>query len=173
MPTDKNDLVCLIREAFRGVKLGDGTSLRQAKIIDGYGQGYSDEQFEVEKRAEITEDWERVPASELELDNIAHLDSEGMRYYLPALMVALLDRYDANAMWTIGTVSAIDVRGRLSAYKLSQLSLLTFEQRSAVAVWCKSMSRFVDVSPDDRRIVDRAVDAYWCEFLPKPPISMA
>ena len=81
-----------IRAAFAGVELGRGISLRQAQVIDRYGEGVSDREFEALPKGEVTDDWSRVPFEELERDCIAHLDAEGLRYYIPALVLSVISR---------------------------------------------------------------------------------
>jgi hypothetical protein len=68
--------------------------LRQAQAIDNYRKGWSPAEFEALPKSEITDDWSAVPLSELERDCTAHLDVAGLRYYLPALMLSLLDHYE-------------------------------------------------------------------------------
>jgi multidrug efflux pump subunit AcrB len=52
----------------------------------------------------------RVPNAshdELEHNCIAHLDALGFRYYIPALMLSVLNRYDASSMRVIGTLGGL------------------------------------------------------------------
>ena len=88
-------VVCgLIESAFAGVVLGQGISLRQAQVIDSYGKGVTDAEFARIPLQEITNDWSQVALEELDRDCVAHLDAEGFRYYIPALMLALVSRYE-------------------------------------------------------------------------------
>lgn len=45
--------------------------------------------------------------SQRRADCVAHLDNEGLRYYLPALMLSLLSNYDPASMRVIETISAL------------------------------------------------------------------
>ena len=47
-------LLEMIREAFRGVTLGDGVSIRQTEVIDAYG---SDEEQAAARAKDKTTDW--------------------------------------------------------------------------------------------------------------------
>jgi len=86
MPTpSRSDIEIALQEAFRGVVLGSGISLRQAQIIDNQGAGISKEAFTVLPHSEVTTNWQGVSFQELERNCIAHLDADGFRYYVPAL----------------------------------------------------------------------------------------
>src|SRR5215470_2695396 len=91
-----------IRDAFRGVKLGSGISLRQAQASDGYARLDQSQLGSEEK-----DDWSRIPLAELERDCIAHLDAQGFRYYISAFMLSVLTHYDPRSMRVIGTLSGL------------------------------------------------------------------
>jgi hypothetical protein len=91
-----------ISQAFAGVCLNGGISLRQAQIIDKRDDALSDKDFDNLPAKEITDDWSQIPLSELDRDCIAHLDEKGFLYYIPALMLSVLHNYDASSMRVIG-----------------------------------------------------------------------
>jgi hypothetical protein len=62
-----------IREAFAGVTLGSGVSLRQAVASDD-DRSYSPAEWAALKAADVVDDWSRVPVSALETDCIPFLD---------------------------------------------------------------------------------------------------
>jgi hypothetical protein len=90
---ERGEIERAIRSAFAGVRLGSGVSLRQAQAIDVYSKGVTKAEFEAMPLNEVTDDWTAVPESELRRDCIAHLDAPALQYYLPALMLWLLDHY--------------------------------------------------------------------------------
>lgn len=96
-------------------------------------------------------------------DCIAHLDAEGLRYYLPALMLSVVADYDAGSMRVIGTISALDPRG---AYGDRRLEMLNDEQRQAIACFLKSLPELVELTHRDAKVVSRSLSAYWKRFLP-------
>src|SRR5688500_10551416 len=97
-----------IEDAFRGTKLEDGVSLRQTEVLDRYGEGSTHEKYLSLPKSEIIDDWQRIPASELDrAECLAHLDAKGFRYYIPALMIRLLEDYDPSSMRTIGTLDPL------------------------------------------------------------------
>jgi hypothetical protein len=80
--SDRAVVEARIRAAFAGVTLGKGMSLRQAQVADLYGEGVTDGEYKALPRGEVTNSWADVSFSELERDCVAHLDNEGLRYYL-------------------------------------------------------------------------------------------
>ena len=150
-----------IRAAFAGVELGGGISLRQAQVIDRYGEGVSDREFEALPKAEVTNDWSRVPFEELERDCVAHLDAEGLRYYLPALMLSVLNHYDAGSMRVIGTISSLDAR---DSYNQQRFALLSEPQRRAIASFLSALPDLLDLWVEHSKVVSRSLEAYWHQF---------
>jgi hypothetical protein len=157
-----------IRAAFADVELGRGISLRQAQFIDRYGEGVSDREFEALPKGEVTNDWSRVPFDELERDCVAHLDAEGLRYYLPALMLSVLSHYDAGSMRVIGTISALDSR---DAYNQRRFALLTAPQRRAIAFFLSALPNLVDLWNEHAKVASRSLRGYWRQYsgVPQPP----
>ena len=160
---DQSALENKIRGAFRGVVLGGGVSLRQAQIADCYGDDVQDQSYEHLPPEEPKDDWTRVQVRDDNSDCIAHLDAEGLRYYLPALMLSVLADYDAGSMRVIGTISALDPRG---AYGDRRLEMLNNEQRHAIACFLKALPELVELSYRDAKVVSRSLSAYWKQFLP-------
>jgi hypothetical protein len=159
---DRSTLENKIRVAFRGVVLGQGISLRQAQIADCYGDEAQDGSFEHLPPDEPKDDWTRVRVRDDNSDCIAHLDAEGLRYYLPALMQSVITDYDAGSMRVIGTLSALDPRG---AYGDRRLEILNGEQRQAIACFLKALPELVTLSDRDAKVVSRSLSAYWKQFF--------
>lgn len=157
------ELEATIRDAFDGVHLGRGISLRQAEVIDDYGRGVTDAEFEALPAREVTHDWAAVPPEELESENIAHLDAEGLRYYLPAFMLRLLDSdVDDGEMWRIGTIGALDQRDR---HPRGFLELLTPRQRRAIALYVRALPELVELDAEDTKRLARAFRDVWSQHL--------
>jgi hypothetical protein len=96
-----------IRMAFHGVTLGRGASLRQAQFADGLRDAAWNAHSASPAHGEIIGDWSRVPLDELESDCMAHLDALGFRYYIPALMLSVLNHYESSSMRAIGTITGL------------------------------------------------------------------
>lgn len=144
--------------------------------MDNYGRGFSEAEFEALPRSEVTDDWTRIPESELLRDNAVHLDPEGLRYYLPALMLWLLDHYhvdnwltrDGVLMTTIATIMVLAPEPMFEEDSLLRYDNFTTEQRTAVASYLEALPRLVSLDHEDATSVARSIDRYWAQFLPRP-----
>ena len=155
-----------IRKAFRGVTLGGGISLRQAQVIDGFQAVAANKLSGSPAKAEITNDWSQLSLDELERDCIAHLDALGFRYYIPALMLSVLDHYESTSMRVIGTLGGLHPKKDNSwDYHLNRYSLLSSEQKAAIAQFLVALPTLVELQPEDQKVVSRAVRNYWGEYL--------
>ncbi|PIZ04828.1 MAG: hypothetical protein COY58_01885 [Gammaproteobacteria bacterium CG_4_10_14_0_8_um_filter_38_16] len=171
----KEDIVKEIEHAFDGVTLSYGVSINQSKIIDDNGKGYAYTNAEFLKipRGEITENWKEIPTLQLDDLQIAHLDALGFRYYIPALMIKLLDDYDKpsasveSEMVIIGTLSRLHPKkGDSWKAVMSLYSILTNEQRLAIAHFLKNLPMLVTLYSEDKKVVERAYKNYWAQFIP-------
>jgi hypothetical protein len=115
---------------------------------------------------EIIEDWSRVPLDELESDCIAHLDAAGFRYYVPALMLSVLNHFDASSMRVIGTLSGLYAKKDDSwEYTMHRYSLLNNAQKTAIARFLEALPKLVKLDSEDLKVVLRALRNYWGEYL--------
>jgi hypothetical protein len=172
---ERDDIEDSIRSAFAGVSLGSGTSLRQAQAIDDYGRGFTEAEFEALPLSEVTDDWTRIPESELLRDNAAHLDAEGLRYYLPALMIWLLDHYDdpnllampgvGPLMTPIGTVMALAPESMAKEENRWRFEIFNDEQRAATAAYVEAFPRIVTLRAEDAKDLANSIRDYWGQFL--------
>lgn len=157
-----------IRSAFAGVLLGGGVSLSVAELID---DGADPAIVESLIGTEPDEDWANIPAGELErADCLSNLDAEGLRYYLPALMLWLLDAYsDWHLVHSlgaqgavVGTIRALDQRQR---HPPGFLELLTPQQRRAVALYVQALPELVELSQWDAADLAGAWRDVWSREL--------
>lgn len=166
-----------IREAFKGVKLGEGISLHQQIIVSNYGRDADDEEvtdleWDRRGRAGIVDDWEKIDWSREPDDDeisMALLDYDGVLYYLPALMFRLLEVYDRSSMRVISTLMFLYPKNsRVISWesKLSDYSIFTDEQKSAIASFLNALPKLVQIDIGDSRIVHRALRNYWHQFVP-------
>lgn len=80
----------LIRAAFARVVLGEGVGLRQGQGIDDY----ADERTLASYRArDEKHDWSAIPVADLDrcYSSLSFFDADGMRFHLPAYLVADLE----------------------------------------------------------------------------------
>lgn len=164
-----------IRAAFAGVRLGSGMSLRQCAVADDHGTVMTTSEFERLPESEVTDDWTRIPEAELRHAATAYLDAEGLRYYLPALMLLLLDHYneederllDGHLDETlIGTLMWIAPGKDQRVHSYGVLDTFSPEQRAAIAAYLEALPRFVDLRHEDPVLVRRSIRDYWARFLP-------
>jgi hypothetical protein len=90
MSADQDRVLDLVRSAFRGVTLGNGVGLRQGQGLDDY----ADERTLASYRAEDEKnDWSAIPVADLDrcYSSLSFFDAEGMRFHLPAYLVADLE----------------------------------------------------------------------------------
>ena len=161
----RNSVEQNIRTAFRGVTLGAGISLRRAQLIDGQSVP-SREQAPSFMQKEIIDDWSRVPLDELERDSVAHLDALGFRYYIPALMLSVLEHYDSSSMRVIGTLTGLyPKKGNTWEYHMQRYSLLDAAQKITIARFLAELPKLVELDSEGQRTVERAFRNYWGDYL--------
>ena len=156
-----------INHAFKDVRLEDGISLKQAEVIDEYNSTMSAKDFADLKAGEECGDWRAIPLETLEAYGfIAHLDAKGLRYYIPALMLSVLEQYDPSSMRVIGTLSALYPKKDLWDYHVQRYSLLDEAQKGAIASFLQALPDMIKLDHEDSKIVPRALRNYWGQFLP-------
>jgi hypothetical protein len=163
--TPRDTVERAIRDAFAGVKLGEGISLRRAEAAD-VDPMMTARELQPLLLSEITDDWAAVPATDLDRDAIAYLDARGLRYYLPALMIRLLDAYEPTQMWCIGTIFALDQRQR---HPPGFLELLSPSQRRAIATYVRTLPTLVELGDGDAARIRRAFRDVWSRELEPDP----
>jgi hypothetical protein len=161
---DSAALTQAISAAFHGVQLGQGVSIRQTEVIDQYGEGFTHAQFTALPQDEVVSDWASIPSGELERTLVAHLDAEGVRYYLPALMLSILDNYDSGAIRVIGTLQELYPKEDRWEYRMRRYGVFSEAQKQAIAAFLIALPRLVELDPVDHKIIERAVRSYWHQF---------
>lgn len=90
MATEKCRVLDLVRSAFQGVSLGEGVGLLQGQGLDDY----ADERTVASYRAKDEKnDWSAIPIADLDRysSSLSFFDADGMRFHLPAYLVADLE----------------------------------------------------------------------------------
>lgn len=147
------ELIARIRKAFAEVKLGNGIGLWQAQGLDNYA---SEEKCAQYREKDEKDDWSQIPVNDLNHCNssLCFFDDEGMRFHLPAYLVAEL-----QGTYKFGMSFQLS---HLNDLSIQQYSLLTNEQREIV---CDVALYLADEGDDmfDRQDLLRAVDKYWAQ----------
>ena len=141
-------------------------SIRQAQFVDGLRATDANAHSASSANAEVTDDWSRVPLDELERDYIAHLDALGFRYYIPALMLSVLNHYESSSMRVIGTLTGLyPKKDNRWDYDMHRYSLLSSAQKTSIARFLAALPKLVELDSADQKIVSRALRNYWGEYL--------
>jgi hypothetical protein len=151
MTEEQKRVTKLIRDAFRGVTLGDGVGLFQGQGLDEY----ADPQTVAAYRAQDQkQDWSGIPVANLNRchTSLSFFDAEGMRFHLPAYLIADLEGtlYQDIVFY----LTHFEIRGFSRFEKLSDL------QRHAV----REFLLLYLTSPDaefDGPMVEKALRQYW------------
>jgi hypothetical protein len=149
-------LIAEITKAFAGVTLEDGIGLKEAQALDDYADKQTQQRY---RQEDEKNDWSTIPFERLERcdSSLCFFDAKGMRFHLPAFIIAQLN--DRN----------IDVVGLLTyfwyddkqIYLNNSFGILSAEQRTAV---CNFMSALFtdpdDIYKNDTEI-QKAIACFW------------
>jgi hypothetical protein len=162
----RNSVESEIKTAFRGVTLGAGVSLRHAQLADRPREVAHNLDRASHAPREIVDDWSQVTLDELERDCTAQLDAAGFRYYIPALMLSVLNHYDSASMRVIGTLAGLyPKKDHHWEYDVRRYSLLNHAQKTAIARFLAALPKLVELDSQDQKIVARALRNYWEQHL--------
>jgi hypothetical protein len=139
-----------IRHAFEEVRLGSGVGLWEAQGIDDYADAATCAAF---REKDEKNDWSLIPVVELNrcYSSPSFFDAAGMRFHLPAFLIA-----DLSGEHSQGMIFHLTQSSGLE----SQYDLLDQAQRDAV----RNYLAFMAQEPDqvwDREHIQRALAGYW------------
>lgn len=153
-----------IEHAFRGVQRGRGITLHQARVLDDYGTP----EDEAEARTQDADTrWQDVPDLWIEEfgDTLSFFDPEGFHYYIPAFMIWALRHYDTSESFAgRAAVYAFGVNP-LAQGNTERFQLFDRHQARAVARFLDYFAHHADDDHADAETAQRALDAYWQQFL--------
>jgi Family of unknown function (DUF6714) len=151
MTADERRVAELVRSAFAGVTLGDGVGLFQGQGLDDY----ADQETLADLRSnDEKDDWSRLSVEDLNqcYSSLSFFDAQGMRFHLPAFLLADLEgSFNQDIIFSL-TCFQFDA--------MSRFSELNDIQRTAVREFL--LLRLSD--PDcqfERPMIQRALDEYW------------
>ncbi|WP_299487707.1 DUF6714 family protein [Acaryochloris sp. IP29b_bin.137] len=147
---DKDIVANNIKSAFAGVTLGAGIGLWEAQAIDDY------KTQEVQRRnreKDEKEEWHRLNCDDLQRchSSLSFFDAEGMRFHLPAYIVASLENKVDDPLFHLT---------QLDDYAKSKLTTLNPLQRQAIVMyleWCLEQEEYAFDHPTIRM----ALREYW------------
>ena len=155
------DLLKMIRQAFAGVVLGDGVSLRQTKVLDLYG---SEEELRAAWELDEKDDWQKlIDDPELAdtscFGGLCFLDKAGLLFHLPAyLSLAVKHPFE-------DVVSCLIFR--CYPEYCHYFEMLSETQRTCVYAVLSFLQEVLEDENADARLKE-AIDLYW-----QPDISVA
>lgn len=161
MTREEEQVARLVERAFRGVTLGNGVGLQEADGIDGYA--------DAKKRASLRaddeqEDWSRIPGYELErsYSSLSFFDAEGLRFHLPAYILADLRGCGGHVIFHLTYV--------WTEHSRAKFALLNDDQREAIRQFLLLRLRDTggDVEDPDHSLITMALEQYWASPMQRP-----
>lgn len=146
-----------IKTAFAHVTLGDGIGLKEGRGLDDYEDPHVLAQLHAQDERT---GWRRFTSEYLlsYQSSISFTDAEGMRFHLPAWMLAeLRDEGIAGLIWSLC---------RVAPHNEHQFSLLSPAQRSVVRDFLEFMRDDPDYS-HERAEIDTAIQHIWSQVPPQ------
>jgi len=153
MNTERERVAKLIRNAFSGVTLGNGVGLWQGQALDDYAdeQTIAASRFRDEKA-----NWSKISVDDLNRcdSSLSFFDAEGMRFHLPAFLLAELE----GKLWN-GVIFHLT---SLDDYAKGKLTALSAVQRNAIR-------EFLLLLRDDpgftiqKPAIEKAIEEFWTE----------
>jgi hypothetical protein len=160
------ELIIQIESAFSSVALGNGVGLYEAEALDNYADAEKVSSAKVKDR-ESWKSWIDIPEKVIEQFSSAlcFVDSEGMRFLLPAYMLFACKYYKTSDSFSIDSVIYALDRG---IYKFgNDISILTTDQISAIIAFLKFMILDAGEEFVDAEAALRAYENHWSVFEPK------
>jgi hypothetical protein len=146
--------VChVIEAAFAGVTLCRGIGLQEAQGLDDYADAATCASYRADDKKD---DWHRITPEALNRCNssLSFFDAEGMRFHLPAYLLA-----DLHGDYHFGMAFCLT---HLGDRNISQFALLSPEQRAAVRAFLLHIADEPDYEFERPHIVC-ALNEYWSD----------
>jgi len=142
-----------IRLAFKGVTLGNGVGLEEAQGLDDYADEATLEKY---RASDEKLDWEKISSAELNrcYTSLHFFDAEGMRFHLPAYLIA-----DLKGEFVYGMAFCLS---DLNDYNVSRFTLLNREQRLCIRAYLLHILSDSEYHME-RPHIERALQDYWKE----------
>jgi hypothetical protein len=158
------DVVNAIERAFAGVPRGAGITLHEADAID---KKLSDAERAQLRNLDTETRWQDVPAELIARFScqLALVDGEGYRYYIPAFMRWVVTHYCASRSFTIdSTIYGLGHVANPGDYAVVRaLPLLSAAQRCAIAQFLLHMSTAAALHADAAH-AQQALDRFWGRY---------
>jgi len=149
----------VIERAFDGVPLPDEEhrTLHQAEAWDAYAK--------IDQHRDHKGRWQDLPESHIHecTQALAHLDEQGIQYYLPALMSHFIKTPRDRKLWSYSSLllTLQPSTGDLKAYQQRRFSLLTPMQREAIVAYLEHIEAAEEDLQPWRRVLETGDDPDW------------
>ena len=143
---EKEQLKAQIRKAFSGICLGNGIGLYEAQGLDDYA---TEEECAAYRVLDEKDDWQTLRDEDLNQCNssLSFFDAEGMRFHLPAFLIASLEE-----------TYKFDMAIPLTHYNSEKFALLNEEQTAAVIAYLHFIQHDVDYQFDRENIQEALIE---------------
>ena len=165
-PKNMESLITQIERVFHGVHPPRKITLQVASAHDDYDYDNDDSH----RKGDFIGPWQEIPDAHLEKGvwGLAHLDKDGIHYYLPALMTWVLKNYkSANQLvnFTIYQLAPNREDPNLSSRFDDRFRLLNLEQKSI----CREFLELIlAVDPEgyhiDSTVAKEALESEWQQY---------
>jgi len=158
---EKEKLIKEIETAFKNVKLDNGIGIFEAEELDACS---SDKKIEKARKKDRSwwKDWHHIEDKHLAYYSspMCFMDSQGIKWALPAYMIYALNHYEDGAFSVDTTIYTIE-RGALGYDKKNTYTL---EQKKVIAKFLQYML-FVGEDWVDTYFTKMALDKEWKKYL--------
>lgn len=147
------EVAARIREAFANVTLKNGIGLRQGQGLDDYADPETIQRY---RQSDEKDDWSSIPAEALNEchSSLSFFDDEGMRFHLPAFLLAdLAGAYRQSLLFHLTDLGDLGQR---------QFALLSPAQVAAVRAYLEFIAEQEDHA-FERESILQAISDYWTE----------
>lgn len=157
---EASEIIQIIETAFRDVKLGGGTGLWEAQGLDDYADAATCARY---REQDEKDHWRRIPCETLLRchSSLCFFNAEGMRFYLPAFLMADLKGELGIGMGFCLTHHALADH--------ATFSLLSPEQRLSIRMYLLHIVHHPNYKLEAPEI-QQALNQYWVwppELTPK------
>lgn len=151
MTPDHERVAKLIRDAFTGITLGDGVGLWEGQAIDDYANDTTRGRY---RARDEKSDWSAISVDDLNRcdSSLSFFDAEGMRFHLPAFLLAELE----GTLWNgvMFHLTHLDDHGK------GRFAVLSDAQRRAVREFLLLFENDRDFS-FERPLIEKALEEFW------------
>ncbi|MBI3832616.1 MAG: hypothetical protein HY291_24045 [Planctomycetes bacterium] len=153
MNAERERVAKLIKDTFSGVTLGSGVGLWQGQALDDYAD---ERTISTSRSRDEKMNWMAISADDLNRcqSSLSFFDAEGMRFHLPAFLLAELE----EKLWNGVTFHLT----YLDDYGKSKFTALSDAQRSTIREFLLLFKDHPDFT-FDRPQIERALAEFWIE----------